>query len=61
MNVFNNNLIRLPASLTTCTSMRDFNAAANKLKTLPKLDGWSKVTRIAVFGCVQLAAWPHCR
>jgi len=49
LNVFNNKLIKLPASLSKLTELREVIVASNKLKTLPKVENWKKLTRLGAF------------
>ena len=38
-NIFDNELIKLPTSINNLTALEEFNAADNRLKTVPSLDG----------------------
>ena len=46
LNVYNNRLTKLPASLADASNLRLVNCGANKLKTLPPLEKWSKVEEL---------------
>ena len=46
LNVYNNRLTKLPASLADASGLRLVNCGANKLKTLPPLEKWSKVEEL---------------
>jgi len=49
MNLFNNELIKLPPAIAKLEQLEEFNAADNKLKTTPNLDGLTSLTRLALF------------
>jgi Leucine-rich repeat (LRR) protein len=48
LNLFNNELIKLPPSIGKLDKLEEFNAADNKLKTTPVLNGhkFSKVSTL---------------
>ena len=47
VNFFDNRLIKLPATMSNLEELREINVAGNKLKTLPNMDKWVHVERIA--------------
>jgi Leucine-rich repeat (LRR) protein len=48
LNVFNNRLLRIPASVGELTGLDDVNVSANRLKTLPPVPGWGRMSRLSV-------------
>lgn len=49
VNFFNNKIIKIPPCFSELEELADVNFASNKLKTLPKVDKWKKLKRLAVF------------
>jgi len=49
VNFFNNKIIKMPPCFADLEDLEDINFASNKLKTLPKVNKWKKLKRLAVF------------
>lgn len=48
LNLFNNRIIRVPASFEKLANLDDVNFGGNRLKTFVRPGGWKRMTRLAI-------------